>query len=92
MLIERRNEKVISDLKLDLAEVGKGGSISIFFGTGHMPDMERRLRKEMHYHPDGQIWLTAFEVDLARAGVSDSEREFVRDRVRRGREQVKSAK
>ncbi len=92
VLIERRNERVIADLKSDLAEVGKGGSISVFFGTGHMPDMERRLRDELHYRPAGQIWLTAFEVDLARAGVSSKEREFVHDLVHRSLDQFKPAK
>jgi hypothetical protein len=92
ILIERRNERVIEDLKSDLPEVGRGGSISVFFGTGHMPDMERRLRKELHYRPDGQIWLTAFGVDLDRAGVSEKEREFVNDLVRRGLSQLKPAK
>jgi hypothetical protein len=92
VLIEKRNQRVITDLKLDLAEAGKGDSISIFFGTGHMPDMERRLREQLHYWPDGQIWLTAFEVDLAGAGVSAKEREFIHDLVRRGLDQFKPAK
>ena len=92
VLIERRNERVISDLKADLREVGRRGSISVFFGTGHMPDMERRLREELHYRPNGEIWLTAFEVDLARAGVTERERQFIHDMVRRGLEQIKPAK
>jgi hypothetical protein len=92
VLIERRNERVITDLKADLREVGKGGSISVFFGTGHMPDMERRLREQLHYRPAGQIWLTAFQVDLARAGVSSTEREFVQNLVHRSLDQFKPAK
>jgi hypothetical protein len=91
-LIEKRNQRVITDLSSDMAEVGGGGSISIFFGTGHMPDMERRLREQLHYRPAGDVWLTAFEVNLSSAGVSASERQFIHDLVRRSLDQFKPEK
>jgi hypothetical protein len=77
VLLERRNEKVIADLKLQLPQIGRRGSIAIFFGTGHMPDLERRLRRDLKYRPVTQIWFTAFEVDLAQSKVSPSERTFI---------------
>ena len=75
VLIQRRNEKVISDLKPMLKQ---NNSISLFYGTGHMPDLEMRLRKELRYRPTGQIWLTAFSVDLGRTGISSAEVALVR--------------
>ncbi len=82
VLLERRNEKVLSDLKSELRQIGHRGSIAIFYGTGHMPDLEKRLRQELHYRPAEQMWLTAFSVNPVQAGVSDSERAFVRGLIR----------
>jgi hypothetical protein len=77
VLLQRRNEKVIADLKARLPEIGRHGSIAIFFGTGHMPDMEKRLRAELKYQPAEELWFTAFGVDLAKARITATEREFI---------------
>ena len=82
VLLERRNEKVIADLKAQLPKTGRDGSIAIFFGTGHMPDMEKRLRAQLKYRPVGERWFTAFEVDLLKSGITPSERQFVDSFVR----------
>jgi len=79
VLVQKRNDKVITDLKTELKKLGRQDSIAVFYGTGHMPDLERRLRAELHYRPAGQLWLTAFAVDLARTRITSSERAFVRD-------------
>jgi len=77
VLLERRNEKVIADLKAQLPKTDRHGSIAIFFGTGHMPDMEKRLRSELNYRPVSDVWFTAFDVDLAKSKITSSEREFI---------------
>ncbi len=82
VLLQRRNEKVLGDLRTDLKRVGPRGSIAVFYGTGHMPDLERRLRQDFRYRPADQRWLTAFSVNLARAGVSQSERELLHRLIR----------
>lgn len=82
VLIAKRNQKVISDLKVAVKEVGKKGSISIFYGTGHMNEMEMRLRKELHYRPTEDVWFPAISVNLAQAGISASELEFIRGFIR----------
>jgi hypothetical protein len=78
VLIEKRNQKVIDDLKVALKEGGPKGSISIFYGTGHMNEMETRLRKELHYQPAQDLWFPAITVNLDQAGISPSELEFIR--------------
>jgi hypothetical protein len=83
ILISRRDEQVISDLKLQVARMGSGDSIALFYGTGHMPDLEARLRRDLNYHPVKDIWLTAFSVDKAASGISDSEQEFLRSFIER---------
>jgi hypothetical protein len=82
VLLQRRNEKVLRDLKSDLPEIGVHGSVAIFFGTGHMPDMEKRLRRELKYRPNRDLWFTAFEVDLMKSKISPGERSFVDDFVK----------
>ena len=77
VLLQKRNQNVIATLKQERAEVGGHGSISVFYGTGHMPDLEERLRRELRYRPAREIWFTAFSVDLEDAKVTASERAFV---------------
>ena len=77
VLLQKRNQNVIATLKDERAEVGGHGSISVFYGTGHMPDLEERLRRELRYRPAREIWFTAFGVDLEGAKVTASERAFV---------------
>jgi hypothetical protein len=82
VLIAKRNQRVIDDLKIALKEVGTKGSVSIFYGTGHMPEMEVRLRKELHYQPAEDAWFSAISVNLDAAGISPSELEFIRGFIR----------
>ncbi len=82
VLVQQRNQKVIDDLRDELKELGPRDSVAIFYGTGHMPDLESRLRQELHYRPVGQRWLTAFSVNLAQAGISDTERQFIHNFVK----------
>ena len=88
-LIQERNQRVMRDLRSELARAGRDSSLSVFYGAGHMPDLERRLRQELDYHRAGELWLTAFSVDLAQAGISTSERDFIHDLIRREFEQLK---
>jgi hypothetical protein len=82
VLIARRNQHVITDLKTALKDVGRKGSVSIFYGTGHMPEMETRLRKELNYRPVEDVWFSAITVNLDEAGISPSELEFIRGFIR----------
>ncbi len=88
VLIEQRNQKVVDDLKAELREMSRDSSIAVFYGTGHMPDLEMRLRKQLKYKPADQQWLTPFSVNLAQAGISQAELEFIRGFVKRELEQL----
>jgi hypothetical protein len=83
VLVERRNQKVIADLKAELKKPANGGSIAIFYGTGHMPDLETRMRNELHYRPAEEIWLNAFSVNLVEAGISPGEALLMHSMVKR---------
>jgi len=82
VLLQRRNQKVIAELKSELPRLGRRGSVAVFYGTAHMPDLEQRLRQELNFAPADQAWLTAFSVDLHRAGVTDAERQFIHQLVK----------
>jgi hypothetical protein len=82
VLIEARNQKVIADLKTELKTIPRSGSIAVFYGTGHMEDMEKRVTSELHYRPAEDVWLTAFSVDLKKAGISPGEAEVMRNLIK----------
>jgi hypothetical protein len=82
VLIEARNQNVLDDLKTESAIVPPGGSIAIFYGTGHMPNLEKHITNELHYLPDGEIWFTAFSVDLRKTGLSPAELEWMRTLIK----------
>ncbi|MDB6111588.1 MAG: hypothetical protein JWR69_3338 [Pedosphaera sp.] len=82
VLIEARNRTVIEDLKTESKLIPRSGSIAIFYGTGHMDDMEKRLTGDLHYHPAGELWLTAFSVELHQTGLSASELAMVQNLIK----------
>jgi hypothetical protein len=92
VLVQKRNQKVVNDLKTELKSKTRPGSIAVFFGAGHMPDLELQLRRQLKYQPAEDLWLTAFSVDLRQAAVSRAEVEFIRGFVKREIEALQNQK
>jgi len=63
-IIDHRNAKAMDVLKREIA-LGKK-KLALFYGAGHLPDMQRRLESEFHLRRGGQFWLKAW--DLADEG------------------------
>jgi hypothetical protein len=82
VLIRSRNTAVLTDLKAELKKRPAPASVAIFYGAGHMPDLEARLAKELNYQPRETNWLTAITVKPAEAGVTEAEMQFVRGLVK----------
>jgi len=82
VLLERRNQKVVSELVNDLSRLGRHDRVAVFYGTGHMPDLEKRLGQQLNYRPVSERWFTAFSVNLGKAGVSESERQTVQNLIK----------
>jgi hypothetical protein len=78
VLIHKRNQKVTRDLRKALKQARPPASIAVFYGAGHMADLETRVRRRLKYLPAEDVWLTAFEVDLASHGIPRWEREMIR--------------
>lgn len=59
-IIEHRNAKALDILKREIAAGNK--HLALFYGAGHLPDMERRLLSEFQMKRAGQYWLTAWRL------------------------------
>ena len=59
-LITERNKAALTVLAREIAAGHK--KIAIFYGGGHMPDMEPRAIAEFHLKRDGQQWLEAWNL------------------------------
>ena len=82
VLIESRNQVVLDDLKAELKKARPPTSLAVFYGAGHMGDLEKRLTRELHYRPRADRWLTAFTVNPGQAGLSTSDVNLVRSMVK----------
>jgi hypothetical protein len=79
-LITERNKVALKVLDEQIAAGKK--RIGIFYGAGHMPDMERRLIADVGMHRDNERWLVAWDLrpkakrdaDAKRAKTEDSEK------------------
>ncbi len=83
VLVEKRNEAVWRDLIAELQKPNAAKSIALFYGAGHMPDLDRRLRRDLRYTLAEEKWLTAFAVDGAKAGLRPADIETIRKTVER---------
>lgn len=59
-IITERNAKAFSVLKQQLQRGRK--KIGVFYGAGHFPDMEVRLKEEFGLERQSEKWLTAWEL------------------------------
>jgi hypothetical protein len=82
VLIETRNQKVLADLRQELKTIPRSGSAAIFYGAGHMHDLERRLTADFNYRPAGETWFNAFSVDLQKNGITPAQAASMRAMVK----------
>ena len=82
VLIRERNKVVIADLKEELRHAARGDSLVVFYGAGHLVDMEKRLRHELRYLPVEEFWLPVFSVNTEKAGLSNFELSLLRSVLR----------
>ena len=59
-IINERNKKALGVLKSQLAS-GKT-HVGIFYGAGHLSDMDKRLRADFKLQPESITWLTAWNL------------------------------
>lgn len=59
-IINHRNGKVMKVLDRELGDGKK--KLAIFYGAGHLPDMDRRLTSDFKMKRAGQYWLEAWKL------------------------------
>jgi hypothetical protein len=61
-IIDHRNAKCMSILDREIKSGKK--NLAIFYGAGHLPDMERRLMSDFKMKRGGQNWLKAWNLEI----------------------------
>jgi hypothetical protein len=59
-IITERNKRCFAVLKTQLAAGQK--RIAVFYGAGHLPDMERRLAADFGFQRSGESWIAAWRL------------------------------
>jgi hypothetical protein len=69
ILISDRNKAALRVFQKELAKGKK--KIAIFYGAGHMPDFEKRLRSDFGLEPVSTQWSPAWDLRLREIGIED---------------------
>ena len=70
VLVSERN-RVVMEVLAEESEVRGGGKFAIFYGAGHMPDLERRLLAD-GFTKGESIWLDAWSIPDAEIAAADA--------------------
>lgn len=62
LILGERNRAAIDALEKQMQLGDK--NLAIFYGAGHMPDLEIRLKRDLDFVKTGQEWFTAWEIRL----------------------------
>ena len=89
VLIQARNQNLVADLKDELKKIPRSGSIAVFYGAGHMDDLEKRITGDLHYRPSQEKWLAAFSVNMRQSGISPVEAQIMRNLIKSQVDQMK---
>lgn len=91
VIVVDRNAEVFKDLRAVLEREPEVKSIAIFYGAGHLPDMERRLTEEMGFTFDHDRWFRAIDIDLASQPGAAAQAKSMRATMQRMLEQRRKA-
>lgn len=70
VIVIDRNTAVLDDLRAVLKNEKGVGSIALFYGAGHLPDLEERLTREFGYRFESDRWFPAISMEVAKAGMT----------------------
>lgn len=59
-IITERNKRAFQVLRREIAKGHK--NIAVFYGAGHLPDMQRRLEREFHLQHTATEWVSAWSL------------------------------
>lgn len=70
VIVLDRNAAVLDDLGSILKNEKSVKSVALFYGAGHLPDLEKHLTADLGYTFDSDRWFPAITMDVAKAGMS----------------------
>ena len=59
-IITERNKKALEVLSREIAKGRK--KLAVFYGAGHLPDMQRRLEQDFSMQRTGTEWISAWSL------------------------------
>lgn len=77
VLIRKRNDAVMEDIRERLGTLPEDGTLAVFYGAAHMPDFEERLTREFQAETADTRWITAFSGNLDRSGLNSFQKAMV---------------
>jgi len=77
VLIQRRNDVVLADIRHQLGAMPDGATVAVFYGAAHMHDFHRRLVEEDGAKEVAVEWRNAFCGNLERSGLNLLEKRMV---------------
>jgi len=83
VIIIDRNKAVLADLAKLIEEEGKTPSVALFYGAGHLPDLERAVTGDMGYVFDSEQWFASIDMDLSKAGITEAQATQMREMVKK---------
>ncbi|MDP1660906.1 MAG: hypothetical protein Q8L55_03235 [Phycisphaerales bacterium] len=84
VILKDRNDVVLKDLRAVIdTEQPARKEVSIFYGAGHLADMEEKLKKDFGYTFAGEQWLPAITVDPKAAGMTPAQSKKMRETMRK---------
>lgn len=81
LLLKERNELVLQALNIRLTAREHPRSITLFYGAGHMLELENSIRERFAYQMDQEAWLTVYTADPDVPGFTPEHRQQIRDAV-----------
>ncbi|MBY0308145.1 MAG: type II secretion system protein GspG, partial [Phycisphaerales bacterium] len=82
VILVDRNDVVLNDLR-GVIEREQRKDVAVFYGAGHLPDMEMKLRRDFGYTPAQERWTPAITVDPKAAGMSAKQVQAMRQSMKR---------
>lgn len=70
VIVLDRNAAVLDDLKAILQNEKNVESVALFYGAGHLPDLEKHLTQDFGYRFESERWFPAISMEVAKAGMS----------------------
>ena len=82
VILKDRNDVVLQDLRAVLAGEQRK-DVAIFYGAGHLADMEEKLVRDFGYTRESEKWLEAISVRPTDAGMTREEAKSMREMMKK---------